>query len=788
VNVFKSSALVIIGLLTSTYANSSSNRIEEVVVTARKVEESLQDVPIAVSTFQARDMMDLGISEPADIDNFAPGFIAFKQNGSQDNLSLSIRGVNSIEAATTADPAVGVYLDGVYLARTTGGVFDLIDIERVEVLRGPQGDLFGKNTIGGAISITSKKPTGVLAVQLGLTQGTMNNERRSASIDFPEVASLSVKASFIQTGSSRDYQSAYGGGDLGNASTENYRISGLWQPIDEFTALYAYGFNHRENNSNLHQLSLVKDIYTDPDSEFYGGDFYEQAGASASMKRTPILPLVDTSDDETTSETVGHLLSLTWDATESLTIKSISSSREWDSYAAGTDFGSFPVRNAGDVIDLRNGGVGFVPVGELISLFGATRDNYHKQVSQEFQFLGSFGEKLRYVAGIYYLRENGSEDNPQEFVIPTRVIPFLAGGPALPALPGLVNPGNAALLDAPFYYAYDNDSAALYAQLNYQVTEKLSLTLGARYSEDSKEVTLRNNLEAGSVATITESTSWSDFSPSATVEYVFNDEINAYAKLSEGYRSGGFSARAQTAEAFRTPYDQENLISAEIGLKVLALENTLQLNTAIFQNIYTDRQVSQFEAGSGGASSVIVNAGETRSYGFELEGVYHTPINGLQIFGSYAYLDVDYVEYISGPLDKETGFSTGPNRDISDEIAENASAPEHSGAFGTKYTYETNNLGDISVRLDVSYVDDVTFDPNLNLYAKADSYHLVNARATWSDIPLGEGVLDISLWVKNIENKEYREFSLDFGLLGTVYATYGPLRTAGLDLRYFWED
>ncbi|WP_372764538.1 TonB-dependent receptor [Litorivivens sp.] len=762
-------------------ADKRSATIEEVIVTARKVEESLQDTPVSVAAFSSADLEQLGASEAKDVADFTPNLRMQKQSGSQDNYAMAIRGVSSGETALTIDPTVGVYMDGVYLARSTGLAFDIVDLKRIEVLRGPQGTLFGRNTIGGALNIITEKPNGEPGFKLALGAGDQGYNRVMASADSPDFGPLAFKFSYMRKEAERELESLYNGKSLGDNSGQYYRLAARWKVSDTVALDYIFDGSRRESNANTQQLSHVRPIYADPNGQFYGGRYYEQAAASASAERLEVLPLTNTDPDESNSDIDSHAVTLEWDVSEDLLVKSISNVREWNSAARGTDFGTFPVESTGDVVDLRSGSPSLVPAGTLVPIFSALRDNYHRQITQEFQFTGKvLDERLSYTAGVYLFQEEATEDNPQQFVLPTS---FIANALTGLTLPPLAAAASATWLGAPFAYEMENASQAVYGQFTYNVFTDFDVTLGLRYTRDQKETTLQNNLDGGDTVRVTSDDEWSNFSPTFSLDYRFSDQLSSYLRIANGYRSGGYNVRAQTTSAFTTPFDPEEITSYEIGIKSDLFDRRLRLNVSLFQMDYTDRQIAQFEAGSGGASSVIVNAGESVTRGLEVESVF-IPTPGLRLIANYGFLDVEYKEFIAGPVNPQTGFSSGANRDISDEVTENLYAPEHSGAVAVEYRMAPWSFGQLTLRVDATYVDAISFHPQLFLYDQTEAYSLLNARATLADIPMGSGNLKLALWGKNLSNEEYREFGIDFGLLGFAVNNYGVLRRAGIDLVY----
>jgi iron complex outermembrane recepter protein len=799
---------------TTVYAqdDARTSTLEEIIVTARKTEESIQETPISMAAFNTEALEKIGAFEANAVAKYTPNVIINKQPSSQDNFGYSIRGVGSGETSLAVEPTVGLYMDGVYIARSTGAAFDIAALERIEVLRGPQGTLFGRNTIGGAINIITAKPTGEMGFKQSISAGNRDYLRYSTTIDTPTVGNFAAKLSYMYSERGGILKNANTGGELGQNESEAFRLALRWTPGDDITVDYAFDKSDKENNSTLSQLVQVR-----PGHVFLGGPFYAQAAAAASANRQGQLFVASDDDDESTSDIDGHALTVEWDVNDSMTFKSITSYREWDSSASSTDFGTF----AADGTTLLNGMGGFVPAGQMVSLFNATRVSSQQQFTQEFQLVGdAFDETFNYNVGVYYFEEQAMEDNPQSFVLPASVAyGQLPPGPVSPDFPN--NPddfmtqsflcadpfgtqpiidtngdavpdfatacaGKSTTLGAPiFVYTTDNESVAIYGEFTYSATDSLDITLGLRYTEDEKAATLRSGAIIGrfGLDTLSESESYSNFSPSITFDYALDDGINVYAKVASGFRAGGYNARATTPTSFQEPVEEETLTSFEVGLKSDWFDRTLRINAAAFILEYKDRQVSQFEAGSGGASSRTTNAGESTTDGMEVE-VTWLPTTGMMVLFNYGYIHSVYDEFNAGVVDPVSGFPQGIVADLAGQ-ATVPFAPKQSGSFAIEYTFESWSIGQLALRVDTTYVDESVFHPQLNLFDSVDDYWLLNARASLVDIPVGsEGNFRVSAWGKNLENKSYREWGIDFGALGFAVNSFGELRSYGLDFIY----
>lgn len=760
-------------------AQDRSAALEEIIVTAQKRTESLQDTPISMAAFDQNTIEALGVIEAGDISDYTPN-LHMGRKGNKDQYGFNIRGVSQGGTDLLVEPTVGLYADGVYLARNIGAAFDLVDMERAEVLRGPQGALYGRNTIGGAINLISKKPAEEYGFKQQVSIGNQNFIRSTTNVDTGKFAdNFAAKLSYSFSDVDGDNHSTITGESLGAVESQAWRVALRWTPSDSVTADYVYDASRRDSSGSFAQLTKVRDGHV-----AVGGTLYKQAAAAASSERLGGLPVaVDAGDIKTDMD--GHALTVEWDH-NNITYKSITAYRDWSTDHPELDFGSF----ASDGTTVLDGKGGLVPKDELVSMFFAERYSRQDQFSQEFQMQGlTLDDRLKYTLGLYYFEETTFEDNPQTFAFPASFayarLPagtqaFLCGGST--TAPGCS--GKDTVIGAPlFKYGADVESTAIYGQFTYSATDQLDVTLGLRYTEDKKNAFLENGtiLRDEKLAKVEDDNSWTNFSPSLIFNYAFNDDVSGYFTWASGYRSGGYNARATTSGSFANPFDEENITSYEVGLKSEWLDSRLRFNAAMFMYEYEDRQVSQFQAGAGGASTVITNAGRQEAKGFELE-ITALPLPGLMIMANYGYVDNDTKEYISTTADPISGFAGKVNADIADMVDD--LGPKNTGAVIAIYDFEPTDWGQWGLQVDVTYVGVRRNSPLLNLYDTADSYDLLNARLTLSEIPVATGSLRLAAWGKNLNDEEYRITGIDFGALGYATNNYGELRSYGIDIIY----
>ncbi len=807
------------GFITSAMAQDQrSSGLEEIVVTAQRREASLQDTPIAITAFTADKLNDLGVFDVVQVGDFAPNVFIGKQPASNSDMGIFIRGVGIGETSLLADPKVGIYIDGIYMSKTTGGVFDIVDLERIEVLRGPQGTLFGKNATGGAMNVTTKKPSGELGGRAEASVGNYGYMRYGGSLDLPAVSNLAAKVSYMAMETDGWAHNHYGGApvqpvakvedDLASEDNRAYRIALRWTPTESLTFDYSYDNTDNKGVAAPFQISAVKtSIYngftTTPfPFQDWGGSLYRQMANTVGNpeKRQEDFKLDGVTDEWL--EVDGHTFTAAWEVADNLTLKYLYGKRKTDLGYGGNDLdgGAYTARDL--FYGVFAGNNGKIPTP---GYHGGIEKSVIDMDSHELQIIGTaFEEKLHYTGGLFYYEEDVEEINTQT---PTLPIAFIAGqgaytpvlGPLYDAagfcpaayygylcvgsqrlpIPGASDPGTPGMLD--FRYGQNAKSWAAYAQSTYAIAKQFDLTLGIRYTEDEKDAYLYGQDIPGTTdaAPGKADDKWDNLSYLVNGNYAITEDISVYLTYATGYNSGGFNARASNLPSFQTPFDKEEVETWELGLKSELLDNRLRLNVAVFSNDYSDIQISQFEAGTGGASNRIVNAGAGTYEGIEFD-ITMVPVDGLTIDLTYGYLDAQFDEYMA----------LNPATDVLEDISRVttvAQAPENTASLGVQYDFEPFSFAALSARVDLTYKDEIVFHPFNNQYDSTDDRTLVNGRISLNDIKLGcceEGSLRVSLWGKNLSDEEYRQWGIDFGSLGFAGNVYGEPRTYGLDVVY----
>jgi len=727
-------------------------QLDEIIVTAQKREQSLQDVPVSVTALDESYLESRNVTDIKSLSALAPNVKIENTPGNTTGAQLSIRGGVTINPALTWEPTVGIYLNGAYIGKTQGSVFDVADIERLEVLRGPQGTLYGRNTLAGAINIVTARPDEDFGGSVKVGIGNYNSRMAKGSLNFGQLGPFRAKVSgmiekrdgFVK-GVENPFPGVFAAGPLSGQEYENldkqsFLVALTANPAENISIDYTFDYSEADQNPVFSQIVNVSpgNIF-DPASPFYVGfpagngqffgfplDLY--TGRDRQFAGTTDGPL------EEKSKVQGHNLTASLDAGFG-EIKSITSIRKlnWD-----------------DALDLD---------GSPLPLAHTARNSDYDSFSQELQLVGDIGS-LNYVLGAYYFEDDGFTDNPQNFF------------------------GGASVFDS--RYGFTTEAIAAYGQVDFAITEDLTVSGGLRYTEEDKTI------ERANIAVVfdglppntpfvpegtTASGKFDDLSPQVSVSYELGDNVNLYAKYANGFKSGGFNGEAGTIAETIRPYRPEEVDSFEIGAKTRFWDNRAQVNISGFLNKHKDMQLSVFTA-EGAAASDIRNAGEAEISGFEIESLFQLS-EDFTLRANYGHLNPEYNEFI------EFG------RDVADERAF-PHAPRNTASAGFDWDIAQTEMGVISLNGDMNYSDKyytfpystVPSDPQTAFNSEADSRLLFDARLALSEIPIAAQDVELAFWVKNLTNKEYLTNFIDFGpgFGGLTNGYFGPPRTVGATL------
>lgn len=734
----------------------------EIIVTAQKREQSIKDVPIAITAVTEDYIESRNITNIQSLSSLAPNLKIENTPGNTTAAQISIRGGVTINPALTWEPTVGIYLNGSYIGKTQGSIFDVSDIERIEVLRGPQGTLYGRNTLGGAVNVITKKPSGEFGGSAKVGYGNYNDFTAKASVDFDQMGPFKVKVSgllqnrdgFIE-GVENPFPGVTTAGPLSTDELENVDKKSVLLAVsadasDNLTFDYNLDYSIADQKPVFSQIVSVlpadrclppspppfpsAPCFAPISPTYIGGGPFNGLyfGFPLDLYTNADRQFTATTDGNVfeKSEIIGHTLTATLDLGDN-ELKSITALRrmDWD-----------------DRLDLD---------GSPLPLAHTERNSDYDSFSQELQFTGST-DRLNYVLGGYYFSDDGTTLNPQFFF------------------------GGANRFDS--RYGFETEAWAAYGQADFEITDRLTVTGGLRYTEETKSID-RSLVLLGMpdftlipVGTNAEQ-KFDNLSPQAIIDFDVTDDITMYAKYAKGFKSGGFNGEASSVAETIRPYDSEIIDSFEIGAKGRFLDNALQLNAALFFNKHKDMQLSVFTA-TNAASSDIRNAARANINGFELEGIWQVA-DRFSVRGSLGLLDPEYKEFIEFGMDV-AGDRAFPH------------APKTTFSAGIDAGLWQGDWGNVDLSADVNHsAKYFTFPYSLTPTAPQQAFNseapartTVNARLAWSDIPLADNNVELAVWAKNLFDEEYLANFIDFGpgFGGLTNGYFAPPQTYGVTL------
>ena len=729
--------------------------LEEIMVTARKREESLQDVGLAVSALSKTEINRMFSRDLTDLSSVSPNLIIDDTaQGPGGVAAIFIRGIGIADVEKNFDPAVGVVVNGIFLGANSGSLLRSIDLASVEVLRGPQGTLFGRNTIGGLINVTHTQPTGELGAKIRAGIEDYDTYYADGIFNFGILDGLAAKITLGK----RDQQDGYydnvttGEDGVGENDYETYGINLLWDATDNLE--FEFSYQHEDidqdtppllntgqqrhlfcNNTGQQPGNDVDYGYCSPSLDKpITGDRLKVANRGLKPPGAPAdrnNPITFSGADEAiptkldaSFETDFYTFETRWSITDSYRIDYLYG--HWESEE--------------EIVSNWDG------TPEL--LYGTNRPANYDQDSHELRLTYDAGGKLSFVGGLYYWSSNYDID--------------------LNSWVGFPVPGT--ILDIYQYSEQDTESTAIFFEGDYALTEALTLTLGGRYTEDEKE-----SKQYGNINTITEpftdhpDEDWDEFTPRVGVRYAFNDDLMAFATYSKGYRSGGFNGRVNSLEEARQPYDTETVDNYELGIKSEWWDNRVRVNANVFYMEYDDKQEElQLPSDAGtGQKTVVTNASSATIQGVELD-VQAFVTDNLSLRANLGYLDTEYDDFEYQALD-------GSTVDLSD--LEFRRAPDWTGTVDATYEWDMAG-GTAWVRGAYHYLGEhyvnVTNSPEL----ENDDQHLIDASINYSI-----NAFTFSVFGRNLLDEDGYTHGYDVAGLWSYAATRPPL-TYGAEVVY----
>ncbi|MCF8473990.1 MAG: TonB-dependent receptor [Emcibacter sp.] len=607
-NIIGITSTIGLGLTTpSAYAKDVVVReagLEEIVITARKRSENMQDVALSVSAMSQSEIERQFSTDIRDLVGISPNLVIDDTSQGPGGLaSIYIRGIGVSDVEKNFDPAVGVVVDGVFLGQNSGSLTRSIDIASIEVLRGPQGTLFGRNTIGGVIKLQRSQPTGELGGKVRAGYGNYETLTLDGILNFGVTEKLAVKLS----GSYKDqgkgyYYNSYFGRDQGRAEYTSIGANVLFSPTETVSVEYTFQAERTNqdtpailNVSRSNQLFCSAYGYCAP-------DIHTPVSGSRHVSQQDEPGLFDATYDADT-----HIVEVHWDIANDLQFDYIFGSWQTEETTLA-DWDATPE-----------------------TLFHTSRPAEFGQTSHEMRLTYDSDGPFSGVLGAYLWNSN-YEIRLRSYI-----------GFAVPDV----------VLDLPQTTKQTTDSWAVFLEGDYAITDALSITVGGRFTRDEKTT------DQVGIVVADASHSWKKFTPKVAVTYAINDDSMVYATFSEGYRSGGFNGRVDSVETATTPYNGESVDNYEIGFKSEFMENKLRLNGSAFIMKYKDKQEEiQLPSETSGTGQVtrVVNASTATIKGIELDALY-SPIAGLTFRANIGLLDAGYDDFLFDTGDGIVDFS-----------------------------------------------------------------------------------------------------------------------------------
>jgi iron complex outermembrane receptor protein len=818
-------------------APTQSGALEEVIVTAEKRTESLQEVPIAITAFDQKEIAQRGISNLSDLLGQIPSVGGFTAPGSRGNTSLSIRGVSGGSPSNLSlDPAVGIYMDGVYLGKMTGVSTDVAELERIEVLRGPQGTLYGRNSTGGAVNYITRKPSGEFGVRAIGSAGNHDYYGAQLNLDTPSIGQVGVGAGKLAANfgvQTRDrdgfYENTTNGDDFNDLDRQAWRVGLAWDITENLRADYAYDGSQLDEVNNLDAVVGINPLGaagtnriaalqgtlaqaqgwaatpgTDPrigqrwipSLQKTIADYQGSIGAGEGRRNSAGIDVTPRS----TSDTDGHGLTLAWDK-DDITFKSITGYRSNKTKARG-DIDSIDSRNdangaaawndlahltLGQIYGATGGkdlGIPQIPLDAFWNTIDAQGGALHfsqdsvsdyDQFSQELQMIGST-DTLEYVGGLYYFDDTAKYERTSTALVPLAPI-------------------------GETRYKMTTEAWAAYGQTTWTpgwLEDRLSFTAGLRYTEEDKDINWNNGEAIGALTPPTPAKeasndkSFDNVSGSFTVAYQATEEVNTYFRYGNGYRSGGFNG-----ESFDSaPFEEETMDQYELGVKSELWDSRLRVNAAVYTYTYDDLQVSLIESlPDGTPTTFVTNAGKAERWGSELE-VLVAPIDDLVIGVAYAYIHGDFDEFpdVCGTLDPTNCL-------IGKDFAVRGGSPDNQFNVYADYVFARTSLGEVTGYVNLNWQDEwfaSAANPALVAVSRngptvpvlydnpeMDARTVVDARLSLENVEVGDGAMRFTLWGKNLTDEDYSTYGINFGNdIGLLTQNYGDPRTFGIEVAY----
>ncbi|PCR94189.1 TonB-dependent receptor [Pseudomonas fluorescens] len=734
---------------------TATSQLETVTVTTRRREESSQDVPTPMSVVSGQTLETQRVYRIQDLQQLVPSVNVAYMHARQS--SVSIRGLGNNPASDGLEGSVGLYIDNVYLGRPGMAVFDLMDIEQLEVLRGPQGTLFGKNTTAGVINISTRAPSFTPERSIETSVGEDGYFQTKGTLSGPLNDQLAGRISAYRTRSDGDIKNEFNGHDLNGGSRDGFRAQLLFKPNEDFNLRWIGDYNEEDSSAGTRVL-----YNTGP--TINGVNLYQSRAnaAGATLVNGSHRKVNLDNDQHVTVHQGGTSVEANWTLPSDFTLTSISSYRFWNFTPANDD--------GLNVAATYNAGV-------------SVED---KQYSQEFRLASPKGEFFDYVLGAYYF---GSDLDNKSFAYYGPQADIWNGTPR-GALANVGSVGNGHI---------KTDSFALFAQGTWHLTERLDFTAGVRGTYEEKNAWVTRDAPVGGAAVTGaaatarrgrtgayDSGDLNQYSSSPSgllnLSYRITDDLLGYATLSHGEKSGGVNlvvGSAPTAGADSLLIGTERANNAELGFKSTLWDRRLQLNANLFWTQVNAYQTNAYDDVN--RVQYLTNAGSVRSRGVEFESTV-IPLRGLTLNFNGSFNDVSYLSYKDAPCPPEVSLAPGAPASCDLSGHQVVGASKWIGNANGKYEWNLANGLQPYVTGSYAFRSKAVGTVEDSDYGQIPSYAVVNL-STGLRGDFNQGQWDVSLWLKNAFDKTYYT-TLWTGGNGGYEGLLGTPRTLGVTGRY----
>lgn len=695
-------ASLLCGGLVSPVVIAQGTVLEEIVITARKRAETIQNVPLAVTAITT-DLKEASVRRLDDLQSYAPNVYLRKTGRAPGAVAISIRGVSYAETDKSFDPNVGVIVDGMYMGANSGSLLNNFDIARVEILRGPQGTLHGKNTTGGVINVVRTPVTMEFGGNVGATLGTDGLQDFRAVVNTPLIEdTLGLKLFANSIESDGQFRNLTINEDVGSVDYLNYGFATRWEASDAFNLQLQY-----EKEENKSDAGVFANFNQPEDAACGLGFLFPGQSTCFSNDANSGMDTNSTNDRNRNDSTIDNaILTANWEL-GNYTVTSITALRDQDE--------NF-------LLDFDASTAEFLTIDYV---------NFWEQFSQEIRISTEASDKLDFVAGLFYF----DADYRQRWDI------FHLFSVVAPFPPGIIG-----------YAGQDQQttSMAAFFSADYHVNDKLTFTLGGRLTREEKDFQGGSTIfylpgvnptpQPDDLVTIDYSDTWTEFTPKVGFSYQRNDDVMYYGSYSEGFKSGGFFGRQAEFSTF-PGYEPEYLKAFELGMKSTLLDGRMIFNPTIFMNDYEDKQESiLIPISLTNVATVVRNASNLDIFGIELELQYQIT-DAWNVKTTYGYLDTEY-----------TGYNADLNGDgivTNNDGLTPSNTPENT--FGINTTYSMNvGEGELKTYISYRWRDELESIPSNDPLGTMDS--ISNLDATLSYI-WNDGKYRISAFGRNITDE-----------------------------------